>query len=68
MGEQVISIGRIVVYKCPNDGTLDPAIAMSVNEDGTANIMAFGLEGTRAILSVTQGDGLGEWEWPRRVS
>ena len=68
------SVGRIVHYRTRGsaDGVYPPAcfaaIVTNVRESGAADMVAFGPQGLRFELDVPQGDEIGAWHWPERVS
>ncbi len=66
------SVGRIVLYKTRGsaDGVFPPTgFASIITEvtDTTVSLATFGPSGLRFETGVSQGDEVGQWNWPPRV-
>lgn len=70
MEKQVPSIGRIVVFENPNNnGAPSAAIIVAVNNEENVNLVAWDSIGNQsAFTSVSIGEGLGRWNWPKYVA
>lgn len=68
-GQQVPTIGRIVIYR-DNQGKRHAAIICADPEgDGPVDLIVFGFHGTSAFpVFAKQGDAKGEWQWPKRMA
>lgn len=59
------TIGRIVLYKA-SESAIRPAIITDVHNDTCVNLQVFQPGHDNWRTSVSQGDGVGQWEWPVR--
>lgn len=65
------TVGRIVHYKCVDDGEIRPAIVTKVWTEDCVNLLVF-LDGsldygkghTLSFTSVMRGNEKGQWQWP----
>lgn len=68
--EQRASLGRIVIYQHPENGSQSPAIIQGLQalEGGeTLRLCVFSQLGPVMESDVRPGTGPGQWSWPPRV-